>query len=166
MASYIALKLKATTREILGSCFTPMIRLRLAHMSRWKRGGKEKWSEPNGSLSQAQTIEVRRRWQEAAREHDRVESRATKTSAENRRLDTRPRKASDHARLSNRETSSVTRRFTRVSRCLICLCATQMANFTAYNSSRRWHKKISKRRARHGLLLYSGRHSGRTARNL
>lgn len=40
----------------------------------WKRGIKETWSERDGSLSQAEWKEVRRRWQDAEHERERVET--------------------------------------------------------------------------------------------
>lgn len=51
----------------------------------WKRGLKETWCERNGQLSQAEWDEVRRRWQEADRDRERVEterqSRARRVAA-------------------------------------------------------------------------------------
>jgi putative DNA primase/helicase len=40
----------------------------------WKRAFKQTWCERNGSLSQGEWIEVRRRWQEAEREHERTKT--------------------------------------------------------------------------------------------
>jgi putative DNA primase/helicase len=39
----------------------------------WKRGVKETWCEHNGNLSQKEWSEVRRRWQEAEQERERIE---------------------------------------------------------------------------------------------
>src|SRR6266542_2594477 len=40
----------------------------------WKRGIKKTWSDRSSNLSQAELIEVRRRWQEAEREHERTKT--------------------------------------------------------------------------------------------
>ena len=70
------------------------------------------------------------------REHKRTKTRAAKEGAANCRLDPRARKTSCDARLSKRKTSPVTRRFTRVSRCVgAAIARLRMATFTACNLS-------------------------------
>ncbi|HWX17306.1 MAG TPA: DUF3631 domain-containing protein [Chthoniobacterales bacterium] len=44
----------------------------------WKRDLKKKWCERNGNLSQGEWIEVRRRWQDAKRQHERTKTERQK----------------------------------------------------------------------------------------